>query len=105
MTAPDDLADLGSRGLELWTGLVDDVPEPRRILLLEAARLADRLDRLHLALADQLDTRLLAEARNSQLALARILTDLGSGRMPKTSKDSRLDDLAARRARRQSGEG
>jgi hypothetical protein len=116
--------DLGTRGQWLWRQLhAGDPPTPDHdVLIAEACRITDRLDRLDaLLLADQEtwarlqvpdndsgEIRLvlnaaLAEARQQQLALKAITAELRAARAgakPAGTGGSVLDQLAARRAAR-----
>lgn len=123
VTAPTDLE---VRGRWLWRQMHDgDPPRPEHeVLIAEACRITDRLDRLDALLRGDGDTwarlqlseteggevRLvlntaLAEARQQALALKAIAAELRAARAgakPAGKEGSVLDQLAARRAARRS---
>ena len=113
-----DSPDLGARGLTLW----DEVSEGRdldgasTVLLLNACRVADRLDELTEEISswgkltatndkgDEVASPLLTEHRQQLMTLNQILKSLGVGRLPERAakEASFLDDLQRRRRDRQS---
>ena len=111
-----DSPDLGARGLTLW----DEVSEGRdldgasAVLLLNACRIADRLDELTGEIGsrltvtndkgDEVASPLLTEHRQQLMTLNQILKSLGVGRLPERAakEASFLDDLQRRRRDRQS---
>lgn len=116
---------LGRRGTALWNDLDGtSLPPAGRVLLEEACRLADRLDKLDDFLRGKEDAWLrfhrsvdddqvvtvivdkaLSEARQQQVTLARLMAELRpliKAEAP-TPGVSVLDQLAARRAARSSG--
>lgn len=125
MSVPDGL---GERGRGLWLDLGEDSSQtPSGALALEACRLADRLDGLdgviagkgvlhlmhfrHMFDLDDQDTRVielkvdnaLSEARQQQLAFARVLMAHKQMASDKPAKGvSFLDDLERRRKDRES---
>lgn len=130
--AVTDMPDLGVRGRRLWSAVTADGPELRpaeRVLLEEACRLADRLDRLDRLLQGDEDAwmrlhavnedgsivkvvvnNVLAEARQQQVALKQILGELrqvqGARSQPQPKQEaSRRDELAKRREERRRAAG
>ena len=110
---------LGERGRALWTALCVNV-EPAGamgVLILEACRTADRLERLDGFLrgdetswfefgdvdydgtVEVVISAPLTEARQQQMALKQLLQTIGLDQKP-ASKGAKSDDLAARRAAR-----
>lgn len=101
------------RGTELWTSVSANrtLDAPSRVLLLNACRIADRLD----ALDEEIDGRLISynqrgdevinplisEHRQQYATLAGIFSKMGLGELPKpASGPSKWDELAAKRAER-----
>lgn len=113
-------ADLGSRGRELWRQMRTAMPGPMQVaLLLEACRIADRLDTLDRQLhgdawlrfrhheSDVEVTvyvdRVLAEAREQAAAFRGLVAELqktAAQMKPQTTGGGVLDALAAKRAAR-----
>jgi len=113
-------ADLGERGQALWDALADGADPASAVLIAEACRIADRLERLSALLGgeesewarvqlprgdDELVLRIdgaLTEARQQAQVLRQILGQLGLGGIDVApqSGGSFLDDLARRRADR-----
>jgi len=121
---PSDSVTFGARGQRLWDDLTKTRPEPAaRVLIEEACRIADRLDKLDRLLTGEADdwlgiveakgdpdrqelviTAPLAEARQQATALKQLLAELrqataAAGSSPAEEGDV-LDQLAAQRARR-----
>ncbi|NEW27256.1 hypothetical protein [Nocardia cyriacigeorgica] len=115
---------LGERGSALWDALMDDRGQdvPRAVLAGEAARLADRLDKLDQLLSGNVDcwTRLrhregnddavlivdsaAGEARQATNTLRQLVAQLvGSTADQGSSGGSIADELARRRAGRDTG--
>lgn len=113
-----------TRGQRLWRELTaSGEPSPaRRVLMEEACRIADRLDRLDALLTGESDAwarftvsddgaevtvtvdKALAEARQQQLALRAIVAELRQGQAEQPQQGGGiLDQLAARRAARRTG--
>jgi hypothetical protein len=111
---------LGDRGSWLWEQLTTDGvwDASGLVLIMEACRLADRLEQMDRLLRGDIDTWTRVEIRDGELALkvdavvgearlhagalARILAQLrlGAGAEAKQPEGSRLDELSAARARR-----
>lgn len=103
--------DLGSRGRRLWAELVDDsTSESTLALIVEACRVADRLDRLDRAtradgVLDLIDVEdrdgvvevrvgsALAEARQQGVVLRQLLVEIGRRVGESSNDDDPLDDL------------
>lgn len=119
-----DVTPYGPRGQQLWGELTaGQTPDPaRRVLIEEACRLADRLDKLDALLTGSSDAWLrfqvdesgtevtvlidkpLAEARQQQMTLRAIVAELRQGKVEAPSQGGGiLDQLAARRAARIAG--
>jgi hypothetical protein len=120
--APSETVTFGARGQRLWGELTKVPPEPAaRVLIEEACRIADRLDRLDGILtgsdAEWMRFKVdddgevtvyigapLAEARQQATALKAILAELrqaaGRGAAKPAGEGSVIDQLAAVRARR-----
>lgn len=122
--ASADTVTFGARGRRLWGELTKVPPEPAaRVLIEEACRIADRLDKLDRLLTGEADDWLgiveskgdpdrqelvinapLAEARQQATALKQLLAELrqaaGSAGMKPAEEGDVLDQLAAKRARR-----
>lgn len=102
---------LGRRAAALWTELVRrDTPVETKILVAEACRLTDRLDRYDRILAKDPTDALRSEARLAATALQRILSGLASGSRSARGAEPEpaaavggtiADEIAARRAARQ----
>ena len=124
--APTATVTLGPRGRRLWADLTKSPPEPAaRVLIEEACRIVDRLDRLDRILTGTADDWLrwqvnddgsevtivinapLAEARQQATALKQLLAELrqAAGRADgkQGGEGSVIDQLAAARARRLAG--
>lgn len=110
--------ELAERGQKLWNSMEKTVKDPIQVeLLKEACRLVDNLDRLYKMLQGDMSewasirvnrtmtkisldiTDVLAQQRQSQLALKQITTALtvAGARVEEKQEDDRLDELAARR--------
>lgn len=123
MSDVDPPATLGERGASLWRGLRKEgsFGPPEVVLVMEACRIADRLDKLDdliiggsetwidlietyegSGIADVVINKPLAEARQQALALKQILAELRQmrGVSAGDSGGDELDELAARRAAR-----
>ena len=109
---------LSAAGEELWvsvtTGRVLDAPS--RVMLLNACRIADRLDALDSeiggrltsfnARGDEVINPLISEHRQQYSTLAGILSKMGIGELPKPKQgSSKWDELAAKREARAKGKG
>ena len=105
MTTPEGL---GESGRELWDSVVGEfeLDKHEMLLLLQACRTADRLDRLELEAAslpvslanhrgDQVASPAMVEARHQSITLARLLAAL---RMPSGEHASRPQRRGAPRA-------
>ena len=108
---------LGERGQEVYKALIEgrDVSAAHKALALNAARMADTLDKIELELSlnpnltviNSQGTRtvnpLIAEARMITGALSQVLAKMGLAELPEVSSGdrSKVDDLAKRRAQRQ----
>lgn len=107
-------AGLLSAGRDLWVSVSENraLDAPSRVLLLNACRIADRLD----ALDEEIDGRLISynqrgdevinplisEHRQQYATLAGIFSKMGLGELPKpASGPSKWDELAAKRAERE----
>lgn len=107
-------AGLLAAGRELWVSVSANraLDAPSRVLLLNACRIADRLD----ALDEEIDGRLISynqrgdevinplisEHRQQYATLAGIFSKMGLGELPKpASGPSKWDELAAKRAERE----
>lgn len=117
-------ARLGPRGSALWDELIDGrSPDASQVMLIgEACRVADRLERLDAVLLGKgrvwieiaTDVRdddkvavvvdsVLGEARQQQTVLRQLLVTLGAGKLAASRKGrSALDEVAARRTARRS---
>lgn len=115
-------AGLGTRGRRLWRDVVaEGEPGPAaQVLLEEACRIADRLDRLDAVLSGDRDAWMrfhvsddgaevtvvvdkpLSEARQQAVALRQLVAELrqGTAEKPSGQEGSIVDQLAARRAAR-----
>lgn len=87
----DTPEELGERGARMWAESTAEwrLSSAHMELLLEACRMADRLERLQGMLATMPDSfatigPVLAEARQHSLALGRLLTEVRQGAKPKT---------------------
>ncbi|UVK63386.1 terminase small subunit [Mycobacterium phage Aegeus] len=117
MTTPDVPIpmELGESGRDLWAGVAAGRPmnAASRALLLNACRIADRLDDLVERIGDRLTVinhqgtetinPLIAEHRMQYGALAQVLAKMGLAELPKPKAPgkSARDELAAKRAARQ----
>jgi hypothetical protein len=126
VTRPAKSTGLGPRGRRLWREMAGDkLDASKRVLLEEACRIADRLDKLDALLLGDVDAwfrftaddsgaevtvtvdKALSEARHQAVALKQIVSELrqGAAAKPETG-GSVLDQLAARReARRTNASG
>lgn len=111
----DDLPKgLGEAGRELWenvsTGRKLDAPS--KVLLLNACRIADRLDALDAEIdgrlisynqrGDEVINPLISEHRQQYATLAGILSKMGLGELPRPqSGDSKWDELEKKRLERE----
>lgn len=107
-------AELGESGRDLWAGVASGrgMTAASRALLLNACRMADRLDDLvekiggRLTVINHQGTEtinpLIAEHRMQYTALAQVLAKMGVAELPKPKSDkkSSRDELAAKRAAR-----
>lgn len=107
-------AELGESGRDLWAGVANGrgMTAASRALLLNACRMADRLDDLVEKIGDRLTVinhqgtetinPLIAEHRMQYTALAQVLAKMGVAELPKPKSDkkSSRDELAAKRALR-----
>ncbi|AMU74049.1 hypothetical protein BAB79_04790 [Mycobacteroides abscessus] len=106
--------ELGESGRDLWAGVANGrgMTAASRALLLNACRMADRLDDLVEKIGDRLTVinhqgtetinPLIAEHRMQYTALAQVLAKMGVAELPKPKSDkkSSRDELAAKRAAR-----
>ena len=109
-----ELADLGPSGRDLYEALIDGrgVSAAHRVLVLNAARLADKADELSAEVGGRLTTvnsqgtetinPVVSELRMVTGALAQVLAKLGVGELPKVRSGEKTirDQLAERRATR-----
>lgn len=117
----------GPRGAELWSAMEGlELGPAHRVLLVEACRLADRLDRFDRVLTggkwffdrrdddDRVEVvidAVLSEARQHAQALKALVSELeprpkvGSSPVPQVNGGAGIADLAARIAARRSGAG
>lgn len=106
-------AGLGDAGSELWTGVTSgrELDAPSKVLLVNACRIADRLDDLVEMIGSRLTVindqgtetinPLISEHRQQYATLAVILSKMGLGELPKSkSGPSKWDELARRRQNR-----
>lgn len=104
---------LSSAGKELWTGVTSgrELDAPSKVLLVNACRIADRLDDLVETIGSRLTVindqgtetinPLISEHRQQYATLAAILSKMGLGELPKSkSGPSKWDELARRRQNR-----
>lgn len=112
---------LNERGQEIYKALTDnrDITAAHKIMALNAARLADTLDRIDIELAlnpnltvtNGQGTRtvnpLITESRMITGALSQILAKMGISELPdaKSGEKSKFDELAERRATRRATDG
>lgn len=109
-------AGLLERGQELWRAVCEKrtLDAPSRVLLLNACRIADRLDALDAEIdgrlisynqrGDEVINPLISEHRQQYATLAGIFSKMGLGELPKpASGPSKWDELAAKRAKRAAG--
>ncbi|ALF00308.1 terminase small subunit [Mycobacterium phage Archie] len=100
-------------GTTLWTSITADreLDAASRVLLVNACRIADRLDQLDTEIdgrllsynqrGDEVINPLISEHRQQYTALANILGKMGLGELPKPkSGESKWDELAKKRAER-----
>ncbi|WPH57623.1 hypothetical protein [Mycobacterium phage WXIN] len=113
----DLTADLSERGKELYDSIIKDreLNAAQKIMALNAARMADTLDRIENELAaypnltvinsqgTETINPLISEARMLTGALSQILAKMGVAALPDAESQERsaIDDLAGRRAERQ----
>lgn len=108
--------DLGPSGRELYSALVEgrEVSDAHRVLVLNAARLADKCDELLAGVGGRLTTvnslgtegvnPLITEFRMASSALAQLLSKLGVSELPRVKSGKSLrDELAELRAKRAAG--
>lgn len=104
---------LGEAGEDLWASITKDrdLDAASKVLLLNACRIADRLDDLDSEIdgrltsynqrGDEVINPLISEHRQQYSTLATILSKMGLGELPKPKQaDSRWDELAKKRAER-----
>ncbi|ADL70969.1 terminase small subunit [Mycobacterium phage DirkDirk] len=104
---------LMAAGKELWESVASEreLDAPSRVLLLNACRIADRLDQLDQEIdgrllsynqrGDEVINPLISEHRQQYTTLANILGKMGLGELPKAKQEnSRWDELAKKRAER-----
>lgn len=110
-------ADLGPSGQDLFDALVGgrEVSPAHRVMVLNAARLADKADELSEAVGGRLTVvnsqgtetinPLISELRMVTAGLAAVLSKLGVGELPKVRSGEKTirDQLAERRALRVAG--
>ncbi|AXH67922.1 terminase small subunit [Mycobacterium phage Bromden] len=100
-------------GQALWTSISGEreLDAATRVLLLNACRIADRLDQLDKEIdgrlisynqrGDEVINPLISEHRQQYTTLANILSKMGLGELPKPkSGESKWDELAKKRAER-----
>ncbi|AOT22861.1 hypothetical protein [Mycobacterium phage MS810] len=105
---------LDEAGTTLWTSITADreLDAASRVLLVNACRIADRLDQLDNEIGgrllsynqrgDEVINPLISEHRQQYTALANILGKMGLGELPKPKTgESKWDELAKRRAERE----
>ena len=109
--------ELGDSGREMYAALAlgREVSAAHKVMILNAARMADRLDELTEEIGGRLTTTnsqgtetinpVISEHRMLSTALAQILAKLGVSELPKvgTGKKTIRDELAERRAKREAG--
>lgn len=101
---------LAASGTELWTTTTRDraLDSASKILLINACRIADRLDDLDREIdgrlisfnqrGDEVINPLISEHRQQYTTLANILSKMGLGELPKpASGESKWDELAKKR--------
>ncbi|AGT12610.1 hypothetical protein PBI_WHIRLWIND_3 [Mycobacterium phage Whirlwind] len=104
---------LNLAGIDLWLAIAEEreLDAPAKVLLLNACRIADRLDQLDKEIdgrllsynqrGDEVINPLISEHRQQYTTLANILSKMGLGELPKAKQeDSRWDELAKKRAER-----
>ena len=117
MPERDGQMNLGPRGQEVYDALIKnrDLNAAQRVLALNAARLAETLDRIEAELAlnpnltvinsqgTETINPLISEARMLTGALSQILAKMGMATFPdaESQEKSKVDQLADRRAQRQ----
>lgn len=118
MTDRDETPDgLGEAGKDLWVSVNTGrrLDGPSKILLLNACRIADRLDALDSEIGgrlisynqrgDEVINPLISEHRQQYATLAGILARMGLGELPRASSgESKWDELAKRRAAREAAQ-
>jgi hypothetical protein len=100
-------------GLELWTSISSqrELDAASKVLLINACRIADRLDALDSEIGgrlisynqrgDEVINPLISEHRQQYATLASILSKMGLGELPKAQAgESKWDELAKKRAER-----
>ena len=105
-------------GRGLWVSISGEreLDAASRVLLLNACRIADRLDALDSEIDGRLTSEnhrgdtiinpLISEHRQQYATLAGILSKMGLGELPKPSSgSSKWDELAAKRAAREAARG
>lgn len=105
---------LSDAGRELWVNVSTGrkLDAPSRVLLLNACRIADRLDALDAEIdgrlisynqrGDEVINPLISEHRQQYSTLAGILSRMGLGELPRPSTgDSKWDELESRRLERE----
>lgn len=105
---------LGLAGIDLWISVVSGrkLDAAGKVLLVNACRIADRLDALDSEIdgrlisynqrGDEVINPLISEHRQQYTVLANILSKMGLGELPRVaSGDSKWDELAKRRAERE----
>jgi len=107
-------AGLNLAGIDLWIAVSADreLNAPSKVLLLNACRIADRLDALDAEIdgrlisqnsrGDEVINPLISEHRQQYATLAQIFSKMGLGELPKPSTgNSRWDELEKKRAERE----
>ncbi len=107
-------AGLGLAGIDLWISVSGDrvLDAASKVLLVNACRIADRLDALDSEIdgrllsfnqrGDEVINPLISEHRQQYATLAGILARMGLGELPRPSTgDSKWDELARKRAERE----
>ncbi|QXO14243.1 terminase small subunit [Mycobacterium phage Chaser] len=104
---------LSLAGIDLWINVSGEreLDAASRVLLLNACRIADRLDQLDKEIdgrllsynqrGDEVINPLISEHRQQYTVLANILSKMGLGELPKPKQgESKWDELAKKRAER-----
>lgn len=107
-------AGLMEAGSELWSSITSgrELDASGRVLLVNACRIADRLDQLDKEIdgrllsynqrGDEVINPLISEHRQQYTTLANILSKMGLGELPKPKDgESKWDELAKKRAERE----